>query len=305
VRAAFFDLQVNGYGGVDFNQDDLGADALHRCCEQLRRDGVRAFLATIITEAPAKMTARLRRLAALRAADPLAAEMIAGFHVEGPFISPEDGYRGAHPRDAVCPAREALAARLLEAGGGLVRIFTLAPESDPDCRVTRLLKKQGVVVSAGHTNASLDQLRAAIDAGLSMFTHLGNGSPAVLPRHDNIIQRALFLREHLWLSFIADGVHIPYPVLGNYLDLAGGKALITSDAMAAAGLGPGAHRLGRWEVLVKEDLAAWAPDGAHLLGSAMSLARAAENLARSLGRGESEILALARDRPMAAVGLPR
>lgn len=300
----FFDIQVNGYGGVDFNQDDLSAEALHRCCELIQKDGVDGFLATIITEAPEKMVARLRRLVALRTADPLARELIAGFHVEGPFISREDGFRGAHPVDAVCPADLALADRLVDAGDGLVEIFTLAPEMDRDCRVIRFLKSAGIVVSAGHTNASLDELRAAIDAGLSMFTHLGNGCPAVQPRHDNIVQRALSLREHLWLSFIADGVHISYPALRNYLDLAGEKALVTSDAMAAAGLGPGVHRIGRWSVLVKEDLAAWAPDGTHLLGSAMSMSQAAMNLAQSLGRNENEIRALTGDRPRAVIGLP-
>lgn len=260
-------------------------------------------MATIITEAPEKMIGRLQRLVALREIDPLSREMIAGFHVEGPFLSPKDGFRGAHPRDAIRPADEALAARLLEAGAGLVRIFTLAPEQDRDCRVTRFLKKESVVISAGHTDASLDELRAAIDSGLGMMTHLGNGCPMMQHRHDNIIQRALFLREHLWLGFIADGVHVPCFALRNYLDLAGDKAFVTTDAMAAAGLGPGTHRIGRWTVLVKEDLAAWSPDRTHLLGSAMSMPDVAENLARRVGVDKSKITALTCDTPRKAVGI--
>src|SRR5687768_8537995 len=102
--AGYFDLQVNGYAGVDCNQDGLTGEELHRACEALRRDGVAGILATIITEHVEVMCRRLRRLVELRQRDPLAAAVIAGIHVEGPFINPADGYRGAHPRDAVTPA---------------------------------------------------------------------------------------------------------------------------------------------------------------------------------------------------------
>jgi N-acetylglucosamine-6-phosphate deacetylase len=228
------------------------------------------------------MIARLRRLVALRASDSLAQRVIDGLHIEGPFLNAEPGFRGAHPLDALCNADADLAERLLDAAGGLARIFTLAPERDPGGRVVRRLAARGVMVSAGHTNATLDELKAAIDAGLGMFTHLGNGCPALLPRHDNIIQRALSLRRDLWLCFIADGVHIPFPALRNYLDLAvpTGKCIVTTDAMAAAGLGPGKYRLGRWEVVVGSDLAARSPDGSHLVGSASSMRQAAANLAQ-------------------------
>lgn len=297
-----FDIQVNGYGGIDFNQDALTAKDLHSVCQRLQADGVGGILATIITEHPAKMVARVKRIAELRQHDPLAREVIAGIHVEGPFINPRDGYRGAHPADAVRPANEALAAELLEAADGLLRIFTLAPEQDENARVTRFLASHGVTVSAGHTDASLDQLKAAIDQGLSMFTHLGNGCPMQMHRHDNIVQRVLSLRQHLWLCFIADGVHIAFPALKNYLDLAGDRAIVTTDAMAASGLGPGLHRISRWEVLVKEDLAAWAPDGSHLIGSAMSMPQAEANLSR-LGLSSEAIHQLTSVNPRRAVGL--
>lgn len=178
-------------------------------------------------------------------------------HIEGPFLGAEPGYRGAHPGEALCDADVPLAARLLEAAGGLARLFTLAPERDRESRVVQWLASRGVLVSAGHTNALVDQLKAAIDAGLSTFTHLGNGCPAMLPRHDNIVQRALSLRRDLWLCFIADGVHIPFLALRNYLDLAApaGRCIVTTDAMAAAGLGAGAFRIGRWEVRVGENFA--------------------------------------------------
>jgi N-acetylglucosamine-6-phosphate deacetylase len=301
----YFDIQVNGYGGVDFNQDDLGADDLHRACAKLRADGVDGILAAIITDAADRMVARLARLVALREADALARDIIAGIHIEGPFLNPTDGYRGAHPRDAIVAADLDLAARLLDAAGGLTRVFTLAPERDHGARVTRWLADRGVVVSAGHTDATLDQLREGIDAGLRMFTHVGNGCPAHLPRHDNIVQRALYLRDELWLSFIADGIHVPFPALRNYLDLAGpdGRCVVTTDAMAAAGLGPGLFRLARWEVRVGDDLAARAPDGSHLIGSAVSMAQVAQRLRHELQLPESRVRSLTVTAPKAAVGL--
>src|SRR4051812_8602127 len=143
----YFDLQVNGYGGVDFNTDDLSADDLHAACVALRNDGVAAILATVITEDLGKMAARLRRMVELREQDPLAKELIPGFHIEGPFISPETGYVGAHPKDAVRPANVDDMARLLDAAGGLARIVTLAPECDAGMKTTRFLADRKITVS--------------------------------------------------------------------------------------------------------------------------------------------------------------
>jgi len=298
----FFDLQVNGYGGVDFNQDDLGADALHTACATLRADGVAGILATIITEDLPVMCARLNRLMQLRAGDPLAASVIAGFHIEGPFISPHDGYRGAHPKDAVRPAEVGAMQRLLDAAGGLTRLVTLAPEFDAGLRVTRLLSGQRIAVSAGHCDPSLDQLLAALDAGLRLFTHVGNGCPMQLPRHDNVIQRALSLADRLWLTFIADGVHVPFFALRNYLKIAGvDRCVVVTDAIAPAGKGPGIYRLGRWELNIGDDLVARAPDGSHLIGSAMSMSRAFDNLVRQVGLSEGEARRLTMMNPRAAM----
>ena len=127
------------------------------------------------------MAARLARIAAYRQADALARELIWGLHIEGPFISPLPGYVGAHPPEHVRPADPDAMRRLLDAAAGLTRLVTLAPERDAGLAVTRLLAGQGILVAAGHCDPSLADLRAAIDAGLSMFTHLGNGCPMTLP----------------------------------------------------------------------------------------------------------------------------
>ncbi|MEX0777886.1 MAG: hypothetical protein WD042_19465 [Phycisphaeraceae bacterium] len=300
---SYFDLQVNGYGGVDFNQDGLTADDLHRACQKLHDDGVAGILATIITDHLPTMCGRLSRLVELRRGDELAQRIIRGLHIEGPFINPRDGYRGAHPADAVKPANLDDAKRLIDACDGLARLVTLAPDCDADMAVTRHLAKQGVVVSAGHCDPTLDQLRAALDAGLTMFTHVGNGCPMLMHRHDNIIQRVLSLADRLWLCFIADGVHVPFFTLHNYLRSAGlQRCIVVTDAIAPAGLGPGRYTLGRWQLVIGDDLAARAPDGSHLVGSAMSMPRAVANLRQHLGLSDEQIDQLTRGNPLRAMG---
>lgn len=300
----YIDLQVNGYGGVDFNQDGLTPEGLRLACEALRRDNVSAVLATIITDHVDVMCNRLSLLTRLRERDELARSVIAGIHIEGPFLNQTDGYRGAHPADAVMHADIRVMERLLDAAGGATRLVTLAPEQDPRMAVTGMLARRGVTVSAGHSDCSLDQLDAAIDAGLTMFTHLGNACPLVMGRHDNIVNRVLSRADRLWVCVIADGVHVPYFVLGNYLKMMDpGRCIVVSDAMAAAGLGPGRHRIGRWDAVVGEDLAAWAPDKQHLLGSAMGLRRASINLKRELGLSDAAITALTHDNPRRAIRL--
>ena len=299
----FFDLQVNGYGGVDFNADDLPAERLHHACEKLADDGVTGILATIITDSPDAMCRRLGRIRELRESDLLAKQLIVGIHVEGPFLNETPGFRGAHPADAIRPADADLMNRLLESAGGLTRIVTLAPERDPGFRVTRMLRGNGVTVSAGHTDASLDELRGAIDAGLSMFTHLGNGCPMSLHRHDNIIQRVLSLADQLWITFIADGVHVPFFALRNYLRMAGlDRCIVVTDAISAAGLGPGRYTLGRWDLLIGEDRVARSPDGSHFIGSAGTMPLSVQNLITGVGLSKVEALRLTRDNPRSVVG---
>jgi N-acetylglucosamine-6-phosphate deacetylase len=194
--------------------------------------------------------------------------------------------------------------RLLDAAGGLTRIVTLAPERDSAMAVTRFLASQGIVVSAGHSDATLDDLHRAIDAGLSMFTHVGNGCPMVMHRHDNIVQRALSLADRLWLCFIADGAHVPFTALGNYLKLAGyDRCIVVTDAIAPAGVGPGRYKFGRWDLVVGEDMVARAPDRSHFVGSGITMKQSAENLRTSLGVSEAMIRKLTFDNPRAAVGV--
>ncbi len=300
----YIDLQVNGYHGVDFNSDQLTAESLHEACERLAADGVAGILATIITDEVERMAGRLARLATLRAADSLAQNVIWGFHIEGPFILDEPGYVGTHPASAVRPANVEAMQRLLDAAEGLARIVTLAPERDAGMSVTRMLAKQGICVAAGHCNPTLEAIDAAIDAGLSMFTHLGNGCPGELPRHDNIIQRVLSRAERLWISFIADGVHVPWPALGNYLKLVGTeRAIVVTDAISAAGLGPGSYQLGNQTVVVDEQGATWSADRSHLAGSSATMPQIEARLRRELHLSDDTLAKLLFHNPQLALGV--
>lgn len=304
VSSNFVDLQVNGYAGVDFNSDDLSAESLHGACKRLASDNVAGILATVITNDIDRMATRLRRLAELREADPLVQQIIWGVHIEGPFISSHPAYAGAHPVSATCSACLDKTQRLLDAADGLARIVTLAPERDPQMKVTKFLADQGVCVSAGHCDSSLDQLNAAIDAGLSMFTHLGNGCPSQLSRHDNIIQRALSCANDLWISVIADGVHIPWPAFGNYLKAANiNRVVVVTDAISAAGMASGRFPLGDQEVIVDEQGATWSADRSHLFGSSATMLQMAAKLKQSLGLSDKQVAQLTYLNPRCVLGM--
>lgn len=298
ILSGYVDLQVNGYADVDFNADELTIDRVAAVCQRLSDDGVAGILATVITADLDAMCRRLANICRLREADPTIANVIWGIHIEGPFINEQPGYIGAHPPVHARLADLEAMQRLLDAAGGLTRIVTLAPERDPQLKVTRFLVQQGVRVSAGHCNPTLDELRAAIDAGLSLFTHLGNGCPAMLPRHDNIIQRVLSVSQELYVGFIADGVHVPFVALGNYFKCCGfDRAFVVTDAIQGAGLGPGEYAIGQRRVVIDENLATWAADRSHLVGSAGTMPRSAENLRVGLKLDQQQIQQLLIDNP--------
>ena len=302
--AGDFDIQVNGYAGADFCSRSLTLEQCRRACEELAADGVGGILATVITDSIEGICDKLTRLVAYRDRDPMIARMIAGFHVEGPFLSRKPGCPGAHDPAQIMPANVDDATRIVAAGGGLVRLVTLAPECDAGLATTSFLARQGITVSAGHCDPSLDELEAAIDAGLSMVTHLGNGCALDLPRHDNFIQRALFLHERLWICYIPDGAHIPFFALANYLAISGiDRTVMVTDAIVAAKLPPGRYGYGEGEVEVDVAGVARRPGAGNLAGSTISMGQVRENLRQHLGLDDAAIEMLVAVNPRRAVGL--
>lgn len=300
---SYFDLQVNGYAGVDFNAMEGETADIRRACVAMREDGVQGALATVITDGLPSMSRKLQRLVKACAEDEVVSEILAGIHIEGPFLNKAPGYIGAHPVDAACAATVDAMKELLDAAGGLTKIVTLAPECDEGYRTTSFLADQGIVVSAGHCDPTLDQLKGAIEAGLTMFTHLGNGCPPQITRHDNIVERVLSLSEDLWIGFIGDGVHVPTFALRNYLRAAGmERCLVVTDAISAARAGPGKYTLAGWDLEIGEDMVARSPDGSHFVGSTATMPEVEEVL-RGMGLGEREVRQLTWDQPRRALGL--
>lgn len=292
----YVDLQVNGYAGVDFNADGTSPIDFVTACKALQADSVSAILPTLITDDVARLCDRIRAIVNARNEHSVVADIVQGIHLEGPFLNPKPGFIGAHPVAHAQSANLDSVKRLYDASDGLLRIVTLAPECDPNFAVTRWLADQGIVVSAGHCDPSRDQLCEAIDAGLTMFTHLGNACPLQQHRHDNIIQRALSLADRLMIGFIADGIHVPFFALRNYLRLTGiERSFIVTDAISAAGQGPGQYLLQGQKVIVDEQLATWCEDRSHLVGSAITMPRVAENLRNELGLSQQEVDQLTRE----------
>ncbi len=289
MHEGFVDLQVNGYVGVDFNDPTTTCQQLKQAAAAMSDDGVAAALPTVITAELSVMCQCIRNIVRAIQTEPVCASLFRGIHIEGPFFPSLPGYIGAHPPehalDSSLPALE----QLIESAEGYARIVTLAPEIDKDGRLTRRSVELGCVVSAGHTNASLQDLQRCIDNGLTLFTHLGNGCPRLMDRHDNIIYRALRLESQLIFTLIADSFHIPELLFRNLLDWVDHDRLcVVSDAISATGLGPGTYQLGQRTVKIGADRAARDASGEHFVGAASSMRDADRWLTEGLGL-ESEL----------------
>jgi len=297
-----FDFQVNGFGGVDFQRDDVSPADWARAARALRSHGTRAIFAAFVTAGIDQLCRRLEACERARSRSPLVRSLVAGYHLEGPWLSPEPGYRGAHPAGPMHAPSIAEFDRLQAAAGGRVRLVTLAPEwpGSPEC-IAHLVRR-GVAVSLGHTKASEGEIDAAIAAGARFATHLGNGVPQVLPRHDNVIQR-LLARDELTACFIPDGIHLPPFVLRNFVRAKpAGRVLFTTDAMAGAGAGPGRYTLGDLRIRVGGDGVARIPGEKGLAGSTLAPDEGVRRVARYLGLSHEEAVRLWSEAPAAAFG---
>lgn len=294
----YVDLQVNGYRGVDFNQPTTSVAELRQAAEAMREAGVSQALPTVITGSLDSMCQCIRTIRTAIEQDTICASIFAGVHVEGPFISSTPGYIGAHPPQHALSADMKAIEQLYMAGEETIKLVTLAPEVDKHGSLTQYLRDRKVVVAAGHTDASLDDLDCCIESGLRLFTHLGNGCPPEMHRHDNIIYRALSRSDRLYYTLIADGFHVPKLLFENLLRWVPLRHLaVVSDAISAADLGPGTYRLGGREVSIGPDKAARDPSGKHFVGSASSMRDADHWLTNTLQLSFPERSALLSQHP--------
>lgn len=241
LSAGFVDLQVNGYAGFDVNAEQLTVETVNGLVDAMLAQGVTCFALTLISAPEEQLCRALAVIAEARRSSPRVAACVPLVHMEGPAISPLDGYRGAHPADAIRPPSLAEFERWQIAGDGLVGIVTLSPHFDESAEYIAALVKRGVRVAIGHTHATPEQISAAVDAGASLSTHLGNGIALELPRHRNPIWRQL-AEDRLSASFIADGHHLPGDVFKVMLTAKGlERSVLVSDAVALAGMPAGVY----------------------------------------------------------------
>ncbi|MGE5486919.1 MAG: N-acetylglucosamine-6-phosphate deacetylase [bacterium] len=299
VAPAWIDLQVNGYAGVDFNDPAAPHDAIARAIGALHATGVARFFPTVITGSPERMCGALRNLADARERVPGGAA-IEGFHIEGPYISAEDGPRGAHPRRWVRRPDIHEFHRMQEAARGLIRIVTLAPEWPDAPRFIERVTEEGVVAAIGHTAADAAQIAAAVSAGARISTHLGNAAHSTIERRSNYIWEQL-AEDRLAASFIVDGFHLDAAFLKVALRAKRtGRAILVTDAAQPAGAAPGRYRLGEQDVEYTADGRIVLAGASRLAGSALSLDRAISNVMRIAGIPLSDAVAMATLNPARA-----
>ena len=231
IGPGLIDLQVNGHAEGDANAAAPDAAQIASMSHSLSARGVTRFLPTVITASESDILARIRAIVEA-CADPLVARTVAGIHIEGPSLSEQDGPRGVHPLEHIRPPRIEELQRWLDAAQGLLRVVTLSPHHEGAVEATRFLTAHGVQVSVGHTHADEEQIRAVVDAGATLSTHLGNGAHGVLPRHPNYIWTQL-AESRLSAGVIADGHHLPDSTLATMLAAKRDHGVfLVSDAVA-------------------------------------------------------------------------
>ncbi|MGG0716217.1 amidohydrolase family protein [Robertmurraya massiliosenegalensis] len=241
IAPGFVDLQVNGYKGVDFNSLELTELDIVRVIESLLEQGVTSFYPTVITNSYEKISKLVQVISDAVEKNPLVRKMVPGIHLEGPFLSLEDGPRGAHAKECIQAPDWEYFQGLIESVNGLIKVITLSPEWSNAPKFIEKAAAQGICVSIGHTSATSEQIFQAVEAGASLSTHLGNGAHVMLPRHPNYLWDQL-AEDRLAATVIADGFHLPDSVLKVIARVKKDKMVLISDSVALAGLPPGDYQ---------------------------------------------------------------
>lgn len=302
LAPGFVDIQVNGFAGVDFNDPGVTTGQIALALDTILTTGVTRCLPTVITGAPDDMLQCLRNLRRAQQELPWG-RAIAGFHVEGPYIGAEDGPRGAHPKRWVRPPDIAEFHRWQDATDGHIRLITLSPHWPEAAEYIGAITRAGVVASIGHTGATQDQIAAAVDAGATLSTHLGNGAHGVMRRHPNYIWDQL-AEDRLSASFIVDGIHLGHAFLRTALRAKMvQRTVLVTDAAGPAGAEPGRYRLGEQEADLTADGRVVLAGTDKLAGSALHMYVGVANMMRLGGLSLRDAVQTATVNPARIVNL--
>ncbi|MCM4156018.1 amidohydrolase family protein [Gramella sp. AN32] len=303
IAPGLVDLQINGFRGIDFNEPGLTEEKVLTITQELFKEGVTGYFPTLITNSDAAISSTLEIILKSCAGNKVLNESIMGIHLEGPFLSSEDGPRGAHPLKYIQAPDWELFCKWQEIAQGKIKIITLAPELPGALSFIKNCVKNGVTVAIGHTAASPEQIQEAVVTGARFSTHLGNASHLVMPRHANYIWEQL-ASEDLWATLIADGFHLPESLLKVFLRVKKNKSVLISDSTKFAGLPPGSYQshIGRAVELDENGRLFMKGSPKMLAGSARSLLDCVDHLISTKIDTLSNIFDMASLRPNELLG---
>jgi N-acetylglucosamine-6-phosphate deacetylase len=302
LAPGFIDIQVNGFAGLDFNRGDFRAHELISACRAILRTGVTRFCPTLISAPMDQLCGAVREIRHACEKDDLVREMVLGIHLEGPYISSEDGPRGAHPRSHVSKPNWEEFERLLQLSNGGIRLVTVAPELPGALEFIRKASRMRLVIGLGHCSPEPEIIDAAVEAGAKLSTHLGNGAHHMLARHANYIQKQM-AHDGLMASIICDGHHLPDYFVKNLVRAKGrSKVILITDAAAATLAPSGRYSLGEVTVEAGQDGILRLAGTPYLAGSTLTMDQAIGNCTRFAGIALTSAVNMATVNPARLVG---
>jgi len=302
LSPGFLDIQINGYHGMNYS-NPLSLIEIVELVDKIFLSGTTRHLPTIITDSEENILASNHAIVAARKRSSLLEYSLPGIHIEGPFISHVEGARGVHDPAFIRDADYEEFLRWQEAAEGLIKIVTLSPENEKSIDFIRKISRDGVIAAIGHTNASVEMIEEAIDAGAKLSTHLGNGCPAYIPRLHNFIWKQLS-DERLSASIIADGYHLPPYVLKSFTHSKGfNKTILISDVAALAGSMPGLYKWGNMDIEIFDDGHMGLHNTSNLAGASYLLNRGIAHLSECTDLSLEECVRCATVNPWNLLGL--
>ena len=299
---ALVDLQVNGFEGADFSSSELTKDSFTHACRELLNTGTTAFLPTMITSPTDIYQRNLPIMTKVMQQDEFKHRLL-GFHIEGPFINPADGARGAHYPDWIQPCNIDFLKEIIQLSHNNVRLITIAADCEGAAELTEFAVSQGITVSLGHHMANEDDLQKLVKAGAKALTHLGNGIPLVLPRHDNPLWASL-ANDSLTAMIVTDGHHLPVSMIKTIIRTkTPARCIVVSDASPLTGMPPGKYTTLGNEVVLEENGRLHNPKAGHLVGSSATMAQCIEYLASLNLLTLDELIAMAFYNPLKLIGI--
>ncbi len=296
IAPGFIDTQVNGYMGVDFSSPGLTVEDVKKVTQSLRKVGVTTYLPTIVTSPHQRLVENFAVLAEATH-DPDVALSMPGFHLEGPFISPKDGYRGAHNKDWVRLPNWDEFVKINNAAENKIIQVTLAPELDGAMDFIQKCVAQGIVVGIGHHNASAEQISKAADHGAAISVHLGNGCANFIHRHENPLWPQL-AEDRLMASIIVDGFHLRPDEVKIFFRAKGvDRLVITSDVTKLAGMPPGEYNWNEMAVVMTPDGMIKYPAQNVLAGASLPITRGIFNMMKFTKCSLAEAIQMATANP--------